>query len=361
MSSSKASLAQPPFPANRQTDRSTEIWSRLVEPYQGFLDEVGLLLQEQVATFEPEIVEQARYVITNHGKRLRPLLVALAGGAHRSYDRSLVHVGAIIEMVHLATLIHDDILDAADYRRNRPSLVANQGNHLSVLLGDCLFAHAFQISTAFPTADICRSVAQSTKRVCTGEILQSFRKIEPANRDEYLRIIKMKTAELFGLSCVLGARYGSLFDAEAGELKQFGLLLGTAYQIYDDCLDLFSSASAVGKSTGIDLLQGKLTLPALILLEQADPDEKNELRTKLMHWERCNTHWLMELMNRYRIYAQCAQFIHSMLNESREQLRSVTPSATVSPMRELTDYLELKVSELAPNDSFENEPVPCQP
>src|SRR5579871_1660692 len=151
-------------------------------------------------------------------------------------------------MVHLATLVHDDVMDEAEIRRGRLTLAANWGNEIAVLVGDCLFAHALKLAASFPTPEVCRAVAAATNTVCTGEIRQTQqRRNLELNRAEYFSILQMKTAELFALSCELGAALSGGSASDRAALRRYGLALGTAYQIYDDCLDLFGSEAAVGK------------------------------------------------------------------------------------------------------------------
>ncbi len=346
MSASKANFTQSAL-QDRETTASAEIWRQLANSCQRFLNDVGANLQQQIETFEPEILEPARYAISNPGKRLRPLLVGLAGGAEQGYRRSLVKIGTIIEMIHLATLVHDDVLDAAAVRRNRPTLAAGLGNDVTVLLGDCLFAHALRLASSFSTTLVCQSVAQSTKRVCSGEILQTLNCVPTLSRNEYLRVIEMKTAELFGLSCDLGARFGTASAEFAKPLRDFGLALGTAYQIYDDCLDIFSSEKVAGKSTGTDLIQGKHTLPILILLEEVAESEKNGILSQLNQWDPCYTHWLMTLMNRHRILEKCAEVVRAILNGSRCRLDAMERFPSIAALYNLSDFLELKVGEIS--------------
>ncbi len=346
MSASKANFTQSAL-QDRETIDSAEIWRQLANPCRQFLDDVGANLQQQIETFEPEILEHARYAISNPGKRLRPLLVGLAGSAEQGYSRSLVKIGTIIEMIHLATLVHDDVLDAAAVRRNRPTLAAGLGNDVTVLLGDCLFAHALRLASSFSTTLVCQSVAQSTKRVCSGEILQTLNRVPILSRNEYLRVIEMKTAELFGLSCDLGARFGTAGVEFAQPLRDFGLALGTAYQIYDDCLDIFSSEKVAGKSIGTDLIQGKHTLPILILLEEAAESEKNGILSQLNRWDPCSTQWLMTLMNRHRILEKCAEVVRAILDGSRSRLDAMERFPSIAALYNLTDFLELKVGEIS--------------
>src|SRR5204863_1206428 len=211
-----------------------------------------------------------------------------------------VTVAVIIEMVHLATLVHDDVMDEAEIRRARPTLAANYGNEIAVLFGDCLFAQALKLAASFPTPEICRAVAASTNTVCSGEILQTrHRRSFERSRREYFRVLEMKTAELFALSCEMAACLSGAGAAERATMRQFGLSFGTAYQIYDDCVDLFGSEAAAGKSLGTDLAKGKLTLPALLLWERADAAERECLQGLVQSWHPGSMKRLGKLFSKY--------------------------------------------------------------
>ena len=187
-------------------------------------------------------------------------------------------------MVHLATLVHDDVMDEADVRRGRLTLGSKWGNEIAVLFGDCLFAQALKLAASFPTPEICRAVSMATNTVCSGEILQTRqRRNFQFSQAEYFKVLEMKTAELFALSCDLGACLSGATATQRTALREFGLALGTAYQIYDDCLDLFGSESVVGKSLGTDLAKGKLTLPVLKFLGAPTQREKARMQELVMN------------------------------------------------------------------------------
>src|SRR6185295_7285565 len=246
--------------APTQPAESQFAWKQIVEPVEPFLKAVAEKLGDQILAFDPEIRPYAQYALTNQGKHLRPALGALSAGTIGKPGHQHVTVAVIIEMVHLATLVHDDVMDEAEIRRRRPTLAANWGTEISVLVGDCLFAHALKMAASFPTPEICRAVASATNTVCTGEILQTLqRRNVQFPRAEYYKVLEMKTGELFALSCDLGAFLNDASDVECRALRDFGRVFGTAYQIYDDCLDLFGSEASVGKSLGTDLAKGKLT------------------------------------------------------------------------------------------------------
>jgi octaprenyl-diphosphate synthase len=181
-------------------------WKEIVEPVEPFLDAVSQRLAQQVNEFDPALAPYAEYALTGNGKHLRPTLVALVANSLGQVNDSHVTVAAIIEMVHLATLVHDDIMDEAEIRRGQLTLAANWGNEIAVLFGDCLFAQALKLAASFPTPEICRAVAASTNTVCSGEILQTrHRRSFERSRREYFRVLEMKTAELFALSCEMAA------------------------------------------------------------------------------------------------------------------------------------------------------------
>ncbi|MHC1766710.1 MAG: polyprenyl synthetase family protein [Verrucomicrobiia bacterium] len=324
---------------NASSRRAASLWKEIVEPVQPFLAQVAVKVEGQIQTFDPEIAEYARYALTNQGKQLRPVLVALSAGAVGTMNDALVTVAAIIEMVHVATLVHDDVMDEAELRRRRPTLAANWGNQTSVLTGDCLFARAVELAASFPTPDVCRAVAAATYRVCAGEILQGQQggNLE-LTRAEYFRVLEMKTAELFALSCELGAALSGGKPAECAALRRYGIALGTAYQIYDDCLDLFGTEAAAGKSLGTDLATGKLTLPVLIAIQNASLDETAQLDEWLLNWNPVFLPRLIELLERHDALNETRAVISEYLDEARRCLLPL-PAKSRSGLICVADFL----------------------
>src|SRR5437016_10070979 len=234
-------------PAPSETLRAEPVysWKQIIDPVEPFLTAVNRRLSEQVDTFDPAIIPYADYAINGEGKHLRPALVALTANSLGKVSDSHVTVAVIIEMVHLATLVHDDVMDEAEIRRRRPTLAANWGNEIAVLFGDCLFAQALKLAASFPTPEICRAVAMATNTVCAGEILQTqHRRDFHFTRKDYFKVLEMKTAELFALSCELSAFLSGTTNELRQGLRHFGVAFGTAYQLYDDCVDLFGSEVA---------------------------------------------------------------------------------------------------------------------
>jgi octaprenyl-diphosphate synthase len=254
--------------------------AQLVQPH---LDEVNARITQQAAAFDPAIEGYVSYAIGGRGKRLRPMMALLAGGATGPINFGHVDLAVIVELIHLATLVHDDIMDEADRRRAQPTVNARWGNSLSVLLGDCLFAHALNLSANFDNAEISRAIARTASQVCSGEMIQTQRRFDLKLRvADYLRIVEMKTGSLFATAAELGATISGAEPAMIELLRQFGMRIGTAYQIYDDCLDLAGTEAATGKTLGTDLAKGKFTLPVLIFLRSASEFERERCSTLIV-------------------------------------------------------------------------------
>ncbi len=233
-------------------------------------------IRAQARAFDPEVEGYVGYAIESHGKRLRPALALLAGGSTGKISTEHLDLAVIVELIHAATLVHDDILDSADLRRGQPTTNAKWGNSLSVLLGDCLFAHALKLASGLRSPEMMRRIAEAASDVCSGEIIQTQRRFDlKLSVPDYYRIIEMKTGALFAVATELGAFLNEAAPAQITALRTFGLRLGTAYQIYDDVVDLAGEESTAGKTLGSDLRKGKLTLPVLYLLQNSDPAERD--------------------------------------------------------------------------------------
>jgi octaprenyl-diphosphate synthase len=256
---------------------------RAIELINPHLYAVEERIREQARIFDPAIEGYIAYACGSSGKRLRPALALLSGGAAGTICPSHVDLAVIVELIHLATLVHDDIMDSADIRREQPTVNAKWGNTLAVLLGDCLFAHALKLAAAFPNSEICRRIAQAATDVCSGEIIQTQRRYDLNLKiTEYFQFIEMKTAALFALAAELGAFISEASPEIITALRTYGLRLGTAYQIYDDCLDIVGNAERAGKTLGSDLRKGKLTLPVLYLLQMVDREEHHRFSEVLL-------------------------------------------------------------------------------
>ncbi len=305
-----------------------------------FLQGVAKLMAAQTEEFEPQIAQFAQYALSAQGKLLRPMLVSLSGEAVGTIREAHLTVAVIVEMIHLATLVHDDVIDEAQLRRGRLTLAANWGNEVSVLLGDCLWAHALKLAASFPSSDICRAAAGAANTVCAGEILQSRSRGDfDIGRGHYFKMVAMKTGELFALSCDLGGFVSETSDERRNSLRQYGLALGTAYQLYDDCLDVLGSEVTAGKTLGADLAEGKMTLPILVVRDRASAADRDRLRRWLAHWEPAFLAGVVELMVKYEAFAESRSVVQEYLVAARQALLTLPLGHGRSGLAGLTEFL----------------------
>lgn len=347
-------LAAEPKVANKDTADSASShsnlnrsWKMLVEPLDPFLQAVARQLTLQVHDFDPKIVPYAQYALNGSGKHLRPALVALAAGSVGEVSNAHVTAAVIIEMVHLATLVHDDVMDEAEIRRGQLTLAANWGNEIAVLFGDCLFAQALKLAASFPTTEVCRAVSMATNTVCTGEILQTqHRRNFEVSRREYFRVIEMKTAELFTLSCDLAAFLGGAEPEQRAALRQFGAAFGIAYQVYDDCVDLFGTEASAGKSLGTDLAKGKLTWPVLLAWDKANSRDRKNLESAIVNWQADNLALVNELLVKYETFEPSLEVIANYLEQARGALKMLPENAGREGLFDLTEFLAQQIASL---------------
>lgn len=236
------------------------------------------IFRDELLSDQPFISDLCRHVEQFHGKLLRPallLLTARACGAVRPAHHVLA---AVVEMVHISTLVHDDVLDEADIRRRAATVNRLWGNERAVLLGDFLISHSFHLCSSLESQSASRIIAAVTNTVCEGEMMQVVNRdnLELSERD-YFDIISRKTASLLGACCELGARFADADERRVRRLHEFGMLLGIAFQVADDLLDLTGDEAEVGKSLGRDVHKGKLTLPLIHFLRGAAPDARAEM------------------------------------------------------------------------------------
>ncbi|NBQ57983.1 MAG: polyprenyl synthetase family protein [Opitutaceae bacterium] len=313
--------------------------------------ELDRFLHGQLESFEPEIRAMADYCIDTSGKRIRPALVFLSGWrGPQVITPELVRVAAVVELVHLATLVHDDIMDEADVRRSRRTAAREFGPVAAVLLGDALFAHALHLATQFPTTEICAAVSESTRRVCAGEIVQTLRRGSlNISLADYQRIIDLKTAELFRVSCFLGAKLSGAEPACADAAACFGRHLGIAYQIYDDLADYFGTEARIGKTLGTDLASGKLTLPLITLSERLPAAERQLLAEEITGKRPPQLALRLQQMNDLGVFAAVTTCIHAELAHATAALAPWPAYPATTHLLALGDVLRAQVAALQIN------------
>ena len=292
----------------------------------GESDDVGFLaffenyLSDILDSLDRPVRGFARRVLLGGGKRIRPLLVYRCGSDSPDVTDDLLKVSAILELVHVATLVHDDVLDHAKIRRSRATIHTEIGEHAAILLGDALFSFALELATEFPTPRICNIVSSATRRTCSGEIMQTFAR---GNYDlglpDYFSFIQDKTGEFFKASCQAGAFLAGHSECILDLVGEFGLSLGLNYQIFDDLVDSFGKTDAVGKCLGTDFDSGKITLPLLFLFQKLSHDQSLELRSELSSGPISQNLKVRigELLIAYEIREECLEFLRKKLNETK--------------------------------------------
>jgi octaprenyl-diphosphate synthase len=236
---------------------------------------------ESVASVEA-VTSIGQYLQAGGGKRLRPILLLLSTRLFTDPSESAIRLAAVVEMIHTATLVHDDVIDYAKTRRGRPSINAVWGNHTSVLAGDWLYMQAFQIALRERNFHVLDVLIGLTQDMVEGELLQldRLRKIDISEAD-YMELVDRKTASLFSVCARLGAFIAGADDETENRMGDFGWNLGMAFQLVDDVLDFTSREKVLGKPVGNDLREGKVTLPLIYALETADAEERKLIETVL--------------------------------------------------------------------------------
>ncbi|MEM7147098.1 MAG: polyprenyl synthetase family protein [Verrucomicrobiota bacterium] len=305
------------------------------------LDEVEAQIRAQAKTFDPAVEGYVAYVCNTSGKRIRPALSILSGGACNNLNSQHLTLGVILELIHVATLVHDDIIDGAELRREMPTADAKWGSSLSVLLGDCLFAHALELATSFDDSAICRAIARSANAVCQGEIIQTQRRFDlKLNIDDYLDIIEKKTASLFACAMELGATLAGADENRRHLMHEFGRKTGTAYQIYDDCIDLVGDENLVGKTLGTDLARGKLTLPILHLISEAGEEQRAKLNRMIIQNEPIDISVLAGIADYQGAVGNALRYAGDLIESARADLAGLPENEHAEGLRQITFFMD---------------------
>ncbi|HPD29861.1 MAG TPA: polyprenyl synthetase family protein [Phycisphaerae bacterium] len=258
------------------------VLTTLYEPIAKDLEKVCQIFDDELFSDLPLINDLCAHVRQYRGKLLRPALLLLSGKACGKTTDVHLTLAAVVEMVHMATLVHDDVLDDADLRRRCPTINRLEGNEAAVLLGDYLISHAFHLCSSLGSQHASRVIAATTNIVCEGELQQVHHRGDfNLGLDDYLQIITRKTASLTGACCRLGAHFAGAGTETAANLERYGLAVGIAFQITDDILDIIGSEKRMGKTLGRDLQKSKLTLPVIHCLTRADDTLRKELHLLL--------------------------------------------------------------------------------
>lgn len=308
------------------------------EPVRSDLASVDDLILSQLTTRVPLIRTICQHILKSGGKRLRPLLVLLMARA-TGYCRGTEHheLATIIEFVHTATLLHDDVIDESSLRRGKQTANALWGNAASVLVGDFLYSRAFQLLTQRSHVPVMHVLANTTNAIAEGEILQLANCHNPnITEQHYLDVIACKTAKLFESAAEIGAILGQVSDDQQRELAQYGYALGMAFQIIDDVLDYSAKDDQqIGKHLGDDLAEGKTTLPLIYALQHVDDATAKILRTIIKQGDTNKLPQIITCLRETNAFTYCYQQAESYIQRARQALNVLDPS----PYKTALDHL----------------------
>ncbi len=240
---------------------------------------VNTVIRERLHSEVTLVNQIAEYIIGAGGKRIRPVLVLLVANAYGYKGTAHHELAAVVEFIHTATLLHDDVVDESSMRRGRQTANALFGNAASVLVGDFLYSRAFQMMVGLDSMRVMQILSDATNVIAEGEVLQLLNMHDPdVSQESYLKVIRSKTAKLFEAAAELGALISGANDVQIAAAGEYGRSLGTAFQLIDDVLDYAGDADAIGKNVGDDLREGKPTLPLIYLMENGTAEQRELVR-----------------------------------------------------------------------------------
>jgi octaprenyl-diphosphate synthase len=313
--------------------------SQLVSEELQFLEEE---LNRYLASQNPLISQISRHICESGGKRIRPLLVLLCSRLCGYPGEDVVVYASVVEFVHTATLLHDDVIDEATTRRGVPSANARWGNSIPVLVGDYLFSVSNALLVEKKQPRILEVMANTVKSIVDGELWEIFKRRDFGTTEEdYFSIITKKTAALFAFCCQIGAILGEKGNSHEQALANFGLNLGIAFQLVDDLLDLTSHPQKLGKPVGNDLREGNLTLPLIHLIKRANPGEVKRIQqiVQNVNGGSADVDYIHQLLDRYDSSCYVLQIASQYIQQAKENLSIFDGSAFHQALLSLSDYV----------------------
>jgi octaprenyl-diphosphate synthase len=322
-------------------DYLTDIFS----PVREELAALEISCQEILKSDEEIFSRLCNYVLSSGGKKIRPALIFLCAKAsagrllYPEDSRILIKLAAVVELIHTATLVHDDIIDNAELRRKNPSINAVWGEEYSLLFGDYLFSQAFSLLSEVEIPQINARVSATCKLMCEGEVRQlRLRRSLDLSEEQYLRIIKDKTACLMSTAAWLGAYVAEAKEEIKEALSNFGLNFGLAFQIVDDCLDIMGDEHKEGKSLGRDIETGKFTLPFVYLFSFLPPEERKRISNFFADAKK-NTPRIKTLAFSYRAVELALKKSKSFLDKAKEEIASLPKTEAKESLIALSDFI----------------------
>lgn len=306
--------------------------------------EVDRLIVRKLTSEVALINQVSGYIVSNGGKRLRPQLVLLAAGCCDHRDGFDINVAAIIEFIHTATLLHDDVVDESSMRRGRDTANSVWGNEAAVLVGDFLYSRAFEMMVEVGNPRVMEILAATTNRIAEGEVLQLLNVHEPdITEAQYLEVVRAKTAKLFEAAARLGGVLAGVDEAAENALASYGKHLGTAFQIADDVLDYSSDATQMGKNVGDDLAEGKTTLPLIFAMQKGDNGQRELIRQAIRDGGLKDINQVMRAVTATNALSDSIECAKAEAQKARNALDVLPSNSYRDALAKLADYAVARV------------------
>ncbi|QMT31795.1 polyprenyl synthetase family protein [Alysiella filiformis] len=309
------------------------------------LNRVNAVVNRAVQSDVALISQIGTYIIGAGGKRLRPILTILSGKCLGYDDDKLYSLAAMVEFIHTSTLLHDDVVDESELRRGRKTANNLFGNAAAVLVGDFLYTRAFQLMVGSGSLKILEVMADATNIIAEGEVMQLM---NIGNVDiteaQYLQVIQYKTAKLFEAAAQVGAILAGATPQQEQALKDFGMYMGTAFQIIDDVLDYSGSVEQIGKNVGDDLAEGKPTLPLIYLMQQGSPQAAQDVRTALQNADREYFSKIHQHVTESDALAYCTAQAQHAVNQAIDCLKWLPENEVRTAMHQMAELSVARAS-----------------
>jgi octaprenyl-diphosphate synthase len=306
---------------------------------------VNQLIIDQLHSGVPLVENIGHYIVDAGGKRLRPMLVLLSGGACGELNKAHITLAAVIEFIHTATLLHDDVVDLSMLRRGRPTANAEWGNAPSVLVGDFLYTRAFQLLVAIGNMEVMTLMADTTNTIAEGEVLQLTKAGDPdTSEQDYFQVIKSKTAVLFAAATAGAAILSGVDKSQVDLCYQYGLNLGLAFQIIDDVLDYEGASEELGKNTGDDLAEGKPTLPLIYALQHGNRQQRELITRAISHKDSKHIADIQTAIRSCGAIDYCRQLASNHSKLAAQALNMLNDSTYKNSLQQLADLAVTRTS-----------------
>ncbi len=313
----------------------------IFDSIKGLMDEVETRYYKELQPRTNSLADLIVHISKYKGKRLRPALVLLSGKCVGDVVPQHIDIAVVVEMVHTATLVHDDIIDEASMRRHVESINSKWGREISILFGDYLFSRGFTILSALDSQIATLLLSQTVNIMSEGELIQLQRRYDLGlSENDYFDIIERKTASLCAASCRLGAAFAGANRKVSDMLSNYGLKIGIAFQIVDDCLDVMGTEEEIGKSLNTDIQKGKLTLPLIRLVNQLPKNKLETAKELIFQYDAKETkNSIVELLTEHDAVEYAFNAAKNMVKQAQEEIAPLPDSPYKTTLIEIADYI----------------------